>query len=306
MIVLYFLCVLWYNIRNECMGKVQMIKHLFCVSLSLIVFAANADTVSAGRGRTSMANQMQAAPRAGVASKNQIEVAPALKSQPDEVSGPALAVTPTEMLPAPKDNRETERLACVGNNNGLENTFIWASKFSDVNNYTTMVEDVENPENNTCFVKVELLSDDPRINMDDILPRYYEWGSAITCGDWVDGEKLRQRILDAKKKGRAWAIAGGGTGGALVGVGAMELFGNAAIGGKVQGQKALSKVENMHSKAVVWKEKNPTKYKDFQQKLKALQEKCVEAYKVSGTQYKAKCDQYNDLFNKHLTAESKK
>ena len=53
-------------------------------------------------------------------------------------------------------NRDAERLACVSNNIGVGNTFVWASKYSNTSNYSTMVEDTENPENNVCWVRVEL------------------------------------------------------------------------------------------------------------------------------------------------------
>ena len=77
----------------------------------------------------------------------------------------ALAVTPEVMQPADKgaDLREKERNACMSNNIGVGNTFVWASRYSNANDYSTMIEDVNFPENNTCFVKVELKSNDERI-----------------------------------------------------------------------------------------------------------------------------------------------
>ena len=138
--------------------------------------------------------------------------------------------------PAPA-NRDAEKLACLRNNIGIGNTFVWASRNSNTANYATMVEDTVNPENNVCFVLVGMRSDDSAVNTSDIQPRYFEWGQNITCGSWIDEDKMKERILDAKKKGRVWATIGASAAGAGVGVGAMELFGNKLIGGKVQGQK---------------------------------------------------------------------
>ena len=140
---------------------------------------------------------------------------------------------PSEPEKPAVDTREKERTACISNNIGIGNTFVWASRYSDLNNYATMVEDVENPENNTCFVLVGLRSTDSRIDLSDIPSKYFEMGRDITCGAWADEGKIEQRILDAKKKGRTWATVGGAVGGAALGVGAMELFGNRLIGNDV-------------------------------------------------------------------------
>ena len=135
------------------------------------------------------------------------------------------------------DMREKEREACIRNNIGVGNTFVWASRYSDINNYATMVEDVEHPENNTCFVLVDLKSTDSNINLSDIKGKYFEMGRNIACGSWVNESDIEKRILDAKKKNRTLATIGGAVGGAAVGVGSMELFGNRLIGGAVMGQK---------------------------------------------------------------------
>ena len=266
-----------------------MYKYLFSVSLCLVMCAANAAPGAAGRGRASMANQMNAAPRAVVVSKTQIAAAPVLDVAPDEIStvvasdvatevAPALAVTPEEMLPAQKDNRETEKQACIGNNVGFGNTFVWASRYSNLNNYSTMVEDVNFPDNNTCFVKVELKTLDERIEIDDIQPKYYEWNRNIVCGDWVDSEMLRQRILDAKKKNRTWATVAGAVGGAGVGVGAMELFGNRWIGGNVMGQKQFENgsAQQLRSRILALKGKDDAQYKKWEIALKELQDACKD------------------------------
>ncbi len=161
------------------------------------------------------------------------------------------------------DMREKERTACLNNNIGVGNTFVWASRYSNVNNYASMVEDVEEPANNTCFVKVEVKSNDPKVSVYDIPSKYFEMGRSITCASWANEETLRQRILDAKKTARVWGTVGGAVGGAGIGVGMMELFGNKLIGGKVMGQKDLEGNELLKSQMLVLKEKNRTGYAEF-------------------------------------------
>ena len=103
------------------------------VMLATTAFAAAPSmTPATGRGRASMSNQMMAAPRA-VASKGQISnmayqnetVAVKNNEIPDDDK---MAVTPDEMKPADKDLREREKRACLQNNIGIGNTFVWASR----------------------------------------------------------------------------------------------------------------------------------------------------------------------------------
>ena len=196
------------------------------------------------------------------------------------------ATLPTETA---VDKREKERAACLQNNIGVGNTFVWASRYSNINDYSTMIEDVENPENNTCFVLVSLKSADSRIDLSDIRSQYYEMGRNITCGAWADEAKIEQRILDAKKKGRTWATIGGAVGGAALGVGSMELFGNKLIGGAVEGQKGLQGNELLRSQLLVLKEKDKTSYDAFIKDLKALRDAC-------GNSTDTKCTEYSGLY----------
>ncbi|MBO7508755.1 MAG: hypothetical protein J6T57_00565 [Alphaproteobacteria bacterium] len=196
------------------------------------------------------------------------------------------ATLPTETA---VDKREKERAACLQNNIGVGNTFVWASRYSNINDYSTMIEDVENPENNTCFVLVSLKSADSRIDLSDIRSQYYEMGRNITCGAWADEAKIEQRILDAKKKGRTWATIGGAVGGAALGVGSMELFGNKLIGGAVEGQKGLQGNELLRSQLLVLKEKDKTSYDAFIKDLKALRDACAN-------NTDAKCTEYSGLY----------
>jgi len=243
----------------------------------------------AGQGRRTMNAQM-ATPRA-TASVNQINAMASMASmkvnQPTTVTTPGnngnnsgTATTPTTpsepTTPAEeeKDMREKEKAACINNNIGIGNTFVWASRYSNINNYASMVEDVDEPANNTCFVRVEMKSDDSKISVADIPAKYFEMGQTITCGNWADEDALEKRILDAKKSARTWGTVGGAVGGAALGVGAMELFGNKLIGGSVQGQKALSGTELLRSQLAVLKKDEPTKYQQIMAQLRSLKREC--------------------------------
>lgn len=191
-----------------------------------------------------------------------------------------------------EDTREKERLACISNNIGVGNTFVWASRYSNTANYATMVEDTENPENNVCFVKVEVKSSDSKINVSDIPSKYFVMGNNITCGSWADEETLRQRILDAKKTARTWATVGGVVGGAGLGVGLMELFGNEIIGGAVEGQNALTGDELLLSQLRVLKKDSPSEFNDIMDALEVLDKECNNSI-WDNTEKPDVCDDYN-------------
>lgn len=264
-----------------------------------------------GTARRSMSDQMMAAPRA-VASKAQISAGAVQATQSaainqatiKDVNGTAadLAVKPEEMKPADKvDMREKERAACLNNNIGIGNTFVWASRYSNLNDYSTMVEDVEEPENNTCFVRVELKSNDAKISVADIAGKYYEMGKNIACGEWADYDMLKGRILDAKKSARTWATVGGAVGGAAVGVGAMELFGNSLIGGAVQGQKQFKEgsIELLRSQLAVLKKDNKVEYDKFIRHLRILKTECENKVWDGRTDEEkdALCGEYDGIFD---------
>lgn len=242
-----------------------------------VYVSAFAATPESGRGRASMAYQMDSR---AAASKRQIEHIAATNNVNNDVQKPQdTEKTEEEVKPEvvpQKDMREREKAACINNNIGVGATFVWASRYSNVASYSSMVEDLENPENNVCFVKVELKSDDTRINLSDIPTKYFVMGEGITCGAWANEESLKSKILDAKKKGRTWATVGGVVGGAGIGVGAMELFGNKLIGGAVEGQAALSGTELLCSQMKVLKQEKSSKYYDIVDALKNLKKYCEE------------------------------
>ena len=262
----------------------------------MCLMVGSAVAAPAARGRASMAGQMMSSPRATM-STNQISAMAALNGK--STTGNAnLAVTPEVMQPAVKDMREKEKNACIGNNIGMGNTFVWASRYSNLNNYASMIEDIEEPANNTCFVKVGLKSDDARVRVDDIPTKYFEMGQTITCGSWANEEDMRQRILDAKKGARIGGTIAASVGGAAIGVGAMELFGNELIGGKVEGQAALEDAELWRSQILALKKDSMSEYNEVIKQLKIVKVECDGTFKNSSDeQVKKICDKYSPLFD---------
>lgn len=260
-----------------------MKKLVSLIALCLMAVPAVAAVPAEGRGRAAMAEQMSG--RAS-ASKSQIAAMATLKQEPLKVSGPVKDESDTGSKPEDKpeekpqepekDMREREKAACINNNIGVGATFVWASRYSNTGNYSSMIEDIENPENNVCWVKVGLKSTDAKISVADIPTKYYMMGDTITCGAWADAGALEKRILDAKKSARTWATVGGAVGGAAIGVGAMELFGNKLIGGAVQGQKALEGEELIKSQMAVAKKDKPSEYREMKEALQKLQSLCED------------------------------
>jgi len=249
------------------------------VVLSMVALPALAATPAAGRlgvqGPVTTANRVSPVKMASMKVKT---VTPTATEDVTEKSSIRYEEPTADIPAAPeKDKREKEKAACIQNNIGVGNTFVWASRYSNTNDYSTMIEDTENPENNTCFVKVSLKSADTKIDLGDIKSQYFEMGRDITCGSWVDEDKIEKRILDAKKNVRTWATVGGAVGGAAVGVGSMELFGNKLIGGKVEGQKALSDDELLRSQLLVLKKDNSAKYNEVIEHLKSLKKACEDS-----------------------------
>jgi hypothetical protein len=235
--------------------------------LTIALVGSSAVAASPAPDRRSMAQQWAPAPRA-TASKNQLQAVAAQTAEKSSIK----AETPSAAIPV--DKRDKEKQACINNNIGAGNTFVWASRYSNTNNYVSMVEDLENPENNVCFVRVELKSSDSKVSVSDIPAVYYEMGRTITCGTWADAKKLEDRILDSKKSARTWGTVAGVVGGAGLGVGAMELFGNKLIGGSVEGQKGLSADELLRSQLLVMKQNKDPKYDEYRRSLQALKDAC--------------------------------
>ena len=90
-----------------------------------------------------------------------------------------------------------------------------------------------------------------------------------------DMQKLGN-TLDARKSGRTWATVGGAVGGAGLGVGIMELFGNRLIGGKVMGQKSLDEVELLYSQMTT------TERAQYEEAITELGRACDELHALGG------------------------
>lgn len=269
--------------------KLVLSAFVILMSLAPAIGVAQPRMTMTGRNKIVEASKVTASPRA-VAPKNQI-VGLAYKTE-------SIVATDTDDDTVTKDNRDKEKRACISNNIGVGNTFVWASRYSNTANYSSMIEDVEEPDNNTCFVKVELKSDDAKISVADFPTKYYEMGHNIACGEWVDYNMLKERILDAKKSARTWATVGGAVGGAAVGVGAMELFGNRLIDGAVQGQKSskLSELELLESQLAVLKAEDVSTYNNFIKYLGELKCACNSSVWTSDEQKPDECDEYEDAF----------
>jgi len=252
--------------------------------LTLCVFNANA----AQNGRPAMSNKIMNAPRY-TASVNQLSNLSLGTNEKNAGAGTATIATQPEEPEI--DRREAERNACINNNIGIGNTFVWASRYSDTSNYANMVEDTTNPQNNVCFVRVELKStDESRISVSDVPAKYFMWGERIECGSWANEKEMEKRILDARKGARIGGIVASTIGGAGIGVGAMELFGNKLIGGKVQGQKGMDDAALYRSQLLVLKEKQPAQYEKYVSDLKTLKRECeIDPSKD--------CSQYQSLIN---------
>lgn len=247
----------------------------FCLTSLVVVDAWAINPI-----RNSSSGRVMTAQRAGVVSKKQVSVnAPQTEKLSDVATTETVddsAAVAEEVKTTEKDMREKERMACMANNIGVSNTFVWASRYSDTSNYATMVEDVEVPDNNVCFVKAALKSKDPKIDVSGVPAKYFEMGQVVTCGGWADYDSLKQQILDAKKKGRTLGTIASVVGAAGVGVGAMELFGNKLIGDKVEGQynENLSDAQLLRSQLLTLQKEDVAKYNEFTGKLKELAEEC--------------------------------
>ena len=276
----------------------------YCVSalvLALFGFAADA----AQTGRPAMSNRGVSSPRytasvnqitgmAGIKPVDAAKVAtvPAAEEKAAEETTEEPVEEEVDETPT-VDMREAERNACINNNVGIGNTFVWASRYSDTSNYVNMVEDAIHPENNVCFVRVELNStNESRVKVSDIAPKYFMWDETIKCGSWVDKKEMEKRILEARKGARIGGIVASTVGGMGLGVGAMELFGNKLIGGKVEGQKSesLSKEKLYKSQLSALKKKDEDKFNEYMADLKTLSDACD-----NGEWHSDNCSLYKNL-----------
>lgn len=247
----------------------------------LVLSMVTCGAMAANNARPAMSNRIMAAPRY-TASINQLNGM--------GIATGAVKTTQPVVEEEPKvDMREAERNACINNNIGIGNTFVWASRFSDTSNYANMIEDTTNPENNVCFVRVELKSDDTsRVSVADIPAKYFMWGESIECGSWADEKMMEQRILDARKGARIGGIVASTVGGAGLGVGAMELIGNTSIKGW-KGQKGLEGAD-LYKSILRTYDVNSAEYKNVTDALAVIRDACESGAEL------AECETYKDLF----------
>ena len=270
---------------------------LFCVFLSGVVDAAQ--TGRMGRNVVGLEKSADSSYRATVDKVNvgvsvEDKEYPAAAVWNKELSN-VVVDKPTVTVDPELEKIKKQREICISNNIGVSNTFVWAAKNSNTDSYVNMIEDIENPKNNTCYVKVDLKTSDNRIDISDIKSKYFEMGRSVTCGAWVDEEILKDRILDGKKKARNLGVVASVVGGAGVGVGAMELFGNKLIGGKVMGQKSLEGQELILSQIKVLEKENKTEYNRVVKALEDLEQGCREAGSL-GDHNLSDCDEQINPF----------
>ena len=203
----------------------------------------------------------------------------------------------------------TQRDACLMRAGQHAGTFVWASRNSNTTSYATMVEDVENPENNTCYVKVSVQNSDERVDTHDIPSRYFAMGQNVTCGGWLDTEDLKARVLDAGKSRRVWgAVATSFVGaGAGVGVseGAMAIAAKKGSDSQLLGQKALDGTELLISQIKELKRKNIVEYNRVMNAMQVLDETCDKEWQCDKP---AECDENKNPFRKlrdKLTSSAK-
>ncbi len=244
-----------------------MKRYLICLCSLLVTVPV----IAAQTNRTKPANydEERVGTKGNVTTAHQVRVGTTSSSSTTSV---------TSSTSSQVDTREEEKEACTSRNSGAGNTFVWASK-TNSSNYESMVEDTEKPKNNACFVRVTLKSKNPKIQIEES-SKYFVIGEQETCGSWEKEEDIKQQILDSKKSGLVGGTIAGAVGGAVLGVGAMELFGNKAIGGKVQGQKALSDEQLLRSQMLAaGKEDEWKKYEESKKERSSL---CEELHALGG------------------------
>ncbi|MDR2685668.1 MAG: hypothetical protein LBB23_02735 [Rickettsiales bacterium] len=145
-----------------------------------------------------------------------------------------------EALAAAQAAAEVSKANCLANNVGIAGAFVWASKAArSAAGYSTngaslaqLTEDAGDPSNNTCWIRVELSSDQSGVNLSSIRASYFAENDPVTCGSWANKKDIESQILKATASSRNWATFAGVAGGAVVGVTGMELVGMTSLGKK--------------------------------------------------------------------------
>ena len=165
---------------------------------------------------------------------------------------PGLARAATATVTVPEDNTVVEtdtyyqglRSTCLMNPGNM-----WADKsFANYDGLPagTVLTEAADPANNTCYQIVTVNSAEIK-NMGRFFPpRYFQSGTTVECGAWLDSAAVDDAILDAKKNERIAGTVIGSIGGAAVGAGGAELVGHTlAKDTFMQGQKALKRTDEI-------------------------------------------------------------
>lgn len=191
------------------------------------------------------------------------------------------------------------RDACLLRAGQAAGTFVWASRNSNTDNYASMVEDVTNPANNVCFVKVSVQNSDDHVDTHDIPSRYFAMGQSVTCGNWLNVEDLKARVLDAGKSRRVWGSVATSLAGAGVGVGvsegAMAIAAKQGSNSSLLGQKALEEKELLISQIKKLKQDNIAEYNRVINALMVLDETCDKEWECDKP---VECDENKNPFRK--------
>ena len=265
----------------ECVArKGKRMRNIFLSGAFMVLFAFDAYAVTIGNSAGYRANS-------------------AAVTQDSSLTPP-----PAASVGAPQDGEKINEInhkrdVCLSHASGSFDTFVWAARDSNINDYRFMVEDVRNPENNVCFVKISVQNSDERVDTHDIPSRYFVVGERAVCGNWLPEDDLKQRILNATKKNRVLGAVATSIVSAGVGVGvseaAMAIAAKNGSDSKVLGQAALSGQELLISQIKELERKNSVEYNRVISALKTLDETCDKEWKCEKP---AECNAETNPFRK--------
>jgi hypothetical protein len=266
-------------------------KKLVLLTLCLAPFALQA----AETGRVSMTASFNAKPisqaqvqqlQAMAVPQQVVEKSSMKADSAAEAQSAAIIATQARAVQNVKDREICET-------NGSGGVFVWASRNSSAagkgaSHISTLLEDTTDMDNNTCWIRVDVASEQ-RIDSGKLASAYFPAGSNITCGSWLDKGAVEKAILDAKKSGRTWGTVAGVVVGAGVGVGAMELFGNKAIG--VTDKSAKFAQYRPDQLAYELKKQDPAAGGALESAVNELNSACAELKAIPGQSVPPECNQ---------------
>ena len=204
-------------------------------------------------------------------------------------------VPETDLTDTSKETWELDingrKAACLMNSGNVWASRLNSNPFGVPVGGSALREDA-NPNNNVCFSVVAVSSKDIP-NMGRFFPpRYFQQGSAIECGSWLDEASLDAAILDAKKNPRIAGTIAAAVVGAGVGFGLTEIIGQNIKGGKTafMGQKGLEGNEQLVALLKTLKKDNEAQWKTYTKTLTELAEMCLEFKKAGQEPEDCKCE----------------